>query len=50
MNVDEMLESARDAINVRRVYGGGGGFGLQARPVGAFVIRAERSNGVLRST
>ena len=70
MNVDEMLTGARDAINVKRVYGdpiekngitlvpaakvsggggggsdqesnGGGGFGLSARPVGAYVIRGE---------
>ena len=54
-NVDEMLEGAREAMSVRRVFGeayeengvtvipvasvrGGGGFGLQARPVGAYVI------------
>ena len=69
-NVDELLEGARDAINVRRVYGdpieqegvtvvpaatvggggggggdaeqnGGAGFGLRAKPVGAFVIRGQ---------
>lgn len=68
MNVDELLQGARDAIAVKRVYGepierdgvivvpaaavrggggggsddsanGGGGFGLYARPVGAYVIR-----------
>lgn len=68
MNVDELLQGARDAIAVKRVYGdpierdgvlvvpaaavrgggggggddsenGGGGFGLHARPVGAYVIR-----------
>jgi len=68
MNVDEMLTGARDAINVKRVYGdpieregvtvipaatvsgggggggdsennGGGGFGLNARPAGAWIIR-----------
>jgi uncharacterized spore protein YtfJ len=67
MNVEELLNGARDAISVRRVYGdpierdgvvvipaavvggggggggdnednGGGGFGLRARPVGAYVI------------
>jgi uncharacterized spore protein YtfJ len=67
-NVDELLQGARDAITVKRVYGepverdgvtvipaavvagggggggdaehnGGGGFGLAARPVGAYVIR-----------
>jgi uncharacterized spore protein YtfJ len=67
-NVDELLEGARDAMTVKRVYGdpieqegvtvipaaavggggggggdaehnGGGGFGLKARPVGAYVIR-----------
>ena len=66
-NVDEILEGARDAMTVGRVYGepieqdgvtvipaaavrgggggggddtqnGGGGFGVGARPVGAFVI------------
>jgi uncharacterized spore protein YtfJ len=66
-NVDELLQGARDAITVKRVYGdpieregvtvipaavvrgggggggdaehnGGGGFGLAARPVGAYVI------------
>jgi uncharacterized spore protein YtfJ len=70
-NVDEILEGARDAISVRRVYGdpieqegvtvvpaakvggggggggddaqnGGAGFGLGARPVGAFVIRGDQ--------
>lgn len=70
MNIDEMLAGARDAINVKRVYGdpiekngvtlipaakvrgggggggdkennGGGGFGITARPVGAYVIRGE---------
>jgi uncharacterized spore protein YtfJ len=69
-NVDELLQGARDAITVKRVYGdpierdnvtvipaaavrgggggggdaehnGGGGFGLSARPVGAYVIRAN---------
>jgi uncharacterized spore protein YtfJ len=68
MNVDELLQGARDAMTVKRVYGeaierdgvtvvpvaavrgggggggddsnnGGGGFGLHARPVGAYVIR-----------
>jgi uncharacterized spore protein YtfJ len=68
MKVDELLQGARDAITVRRVYGeateaegvtlipaamvlgggggggdeagnGGGGFGLAARPIGAWVIR-----------
>jgi uncharacterized spore protein YtfJ len=68
MNVTEMLEGAREAITVRRVYGdpietggvtlipaadvrgaggggggalsnGGGGFGVTARPVGAYVVR-----------
>ena len=67
-NIDELLEGARDALSVRRVYGepielegitvvpaaavrgggggggdtvgnGGGGFGVAARPVGAYVIR-----------
>ena len=67
-NVDEILEGARDAMTVGRVYGepieqdgvtvvpaaavrgggggggddtqnGGAGFGLGARPVGAYVIR-----------
>jgi uncharacterized spore protein YtfJ len=67
-NVDELLEGARNAITVKRVYGdpiegdgvtvvpaavvrggaggggdsehnGGGGFGLQARPAGAWVIK-----------
>ena len=66
-NVDEILEGARDAMTVGRVYGdpieqdgitvipaavvggggggggddtqnGGAGFGLKARPVGAYVI------------
>lgn len=66
-NVDEVLEGAREAITVRRVYGdpiegdgvtivpaavvrgggggggdsdgnGGVGFGVQARPVGAWVL------------
>ena len=69
-NVDEILEGARDAITVERVYGdpvegegvtivpaaavggggggggddegnGGGGFGVKARPVGAWVIRGD---------
>jgi uncharacterized spore protein YtfJ len=69
-NVDEILEGARDAITVKRVYGdpveregvtivpaaavggggggggddegnGGGGFGVKARPVGAWVIRGD---------
>ncbi|HET7521320.1 MAG TPA: spore germination protein GerW family protein [Candidatus Limnocylindria bacterium] len=68
MNVTEMLEGAREAMTVKRVYGdpieregltiiptadvrgggggggdsqnnGGGGFGLTARPVGAYVVR-----------
>jgi uncharacterized spore protein YtfJ len=68
MKVDELLQGARDAITVRRVYGaaieregvtlvpaamvigggggggddagnGGGGFGLMARPIGAWSIR-----------
>jgi uncharacterized spore protein YtfJ len=67
-NIDELLQGARDAITVRRVYGdpiegegvtivpaavvrgggggggddennGGGGFGLHARPAGAWVLR-----------
>ena len=67
-NIDELLEGAREAISVRRVYGdpiegdgvtvvpaalvvgggggggdaeqnGGGGFGVGAKPVGAYVIR-----------
>jgi uncharacterized spore protein YtfJ len=70
-NVDEILEGARDAISVGRVYGdpieqegvtvipaakvggggggggddaqnGGAGFGVGARPVGAFVIRGDQ--------
>jgi uncharacterized spore protein YtfJ len=70
-NVDEILEGARDAITVKRVYGepieqegvtvipaakvggggggggdetenGGAGFGVGARPVGAFVIRGDQ--------
>lgn len=70
-NVDEVLEGARDAITVKRVYGdpietegvtvvpaaavggggggggdaeqnGGAGFGLRARPVGAYVIRGDQ--------
>jgi uncharacterized spore protein YtfJ len=69
-NVEEILEGARDAINVRRVYGdpveqegvtvipaaavggggggggdseqnGGAGFGLRAKPAGAWVIRGQ---------
>jgi uncharacterized spore protein YtfJ len=69
-NVDEILEGARDAMTVGRVYGepieqdgvtiipaaavrgggggggddtqnGGAGFGLGARPVGAYVIREQ---------
>ena len=69
-NVEEILEGARDAMTVGRVYGdpiehrgrdghtrrgrrwrrrrwrrrhdnGGAGFGLQARPVGAYVIRGQ---------
>jgi uncharacterized spore protein YtfJ len=71
-NVDEILEGARDAMTVGRVYGepieqegvtvvpaavvggggggggggddtqnGGAGFGLRARPVGAYVIRGQ---------
>jgi uncharacterized spore protein YtfJ len=68
MKVDDLLQGARDAITVRRVYGeaierdgvtvipaamvigggggggdeagnGGGGFGLMARPIGAWSIR-----------
>ncbi|MGH3080445.1 MAG: sporulation protein [Gaiellaceae bacterium] len=67
-NIDELLQGARDAITVKRVYGdpiesegvtivpaavvrgggggggddennGGGGFGLHARPAGAWIIR-----------
>jgi uncharacterized spore protein YtfJ len=67
-NVDEILEGAREAMSVRRVFGepyeqdgvtiipaaavrgggggggdemnnGGAGFGLQARPVGAYVVK-----------
>lgn len=70
-NVDEILEGARDAMTVGRVYGdpieregvtvipaakvggggggggddaqnGGAGFGLGARPVGAYVIRGDQ--------
>ena len=70
MNVDEMLQGARDAMTVSRVYGepierngtlvipaakvmgggggggdaahnGGGGFGVSARPAGAWVLRGE---------
>jgi uncharacterized spore protein YtfJ len=70
-NVDELLEGAREAITVKRVYGdpieqegvtvipaasvggggggggdaennGGGGFGVRARPVGAYVIRGDQ--------
>jgi uncharacterized spore protein YtfJ len=69
-NVEEILEGARDAMSVQRVYGdpivqegvtlvpaariggggggggddennGGAGFGLGARPIGAYVIRGE---------
>jgi uncharacterized spore protein YtfJ len=69
-NVEEILEGARDAMTVGRVYGepieqdgvtvipaaavrgggggggddaqnGGAGFGLGAKPVGAFVIRGQ---------
>lgn len=69
-NVEEILEGARDAMNVRRVYGdpveqegvtvipaavvggggggggdseqnGGAGFGLRAKPAGAYVIRGQ---------
>ncbi len=69
-NVNEILEGARDAITVGRVYGepieqegvtlvpaavvggggggggddtdnGGAGFGLRARPAGAYVIRGQ---------
>jgi uncharacterized spore protein YtfJ len=69
-NVDEILAGARDAINVKRVFGdpieadgvtvipaakvggggggggdeadnGGGGFGLGAKPVGAYVIKGD---------
>ncbi len=69
-NVDELLQGARDAITVKRVYGepveregvtvipaavvrgggggggddennGGAGFGLMARPIGAYVIRPD---------
>jgi uncharacterized spore protein YtfJ len=68
MKPEELLQGARDAITVRRVYGeaieregvtlipaamvigggggggdeagtGGGGFGLMARPIGAWAIR-----------
>jgi uncharacterized spore protein YtfJ len=68
MNVDEMVRSTQDAINVRRVFGdpiekdgitlipaakvmggggggadaennAGGGFGIRARPAGAYVIQ-----------
>jgi uncharacterized spore protein YtfJ len=67
-NIDELLQGARDAITVKRVYGdpieaegvtivpaavvrgggggggddennGGAGFGLHARPAGAWVLR-----------
>jgi uncharacterized spore protein YtfJ len=67
-NVDEILEGAREAMSVRRVFGepyeqdgvtiipaaavrgggggggdemnnGGAGFGLQARPVGAYIVK-----------
>jgi len=67
-NIDELLQGARDAITVKRVYGdpvesegvtivpaaivrgggggggddennGGGGFGLHARPAGAWILR-----------
>jgi uncharacterized spore protein YtfJ len=69
-NVEEILEGARDAMNVRRVYGdpveqegvtvipaavvggggggggdseqnGGAGFGVRAKPAGAYVIRGQ---------
>jgi uncharacterized spore protein YtfJ len=69
-DIDAMLEGAREAMTVRRVFGepiergevtiilaaqvqgggggggdreqnAGGGFGLKARPVGAFVIRGD---------
>jgi uncharacterized spore protein YtfJ len=69
-NVEEILEGARDAMTVQRVYGdpivqegvtlvpaakiggggggggdeennGGAGFGLGARPIGAYVIRGQ---------
>jgi uncharacterized spore protein YtfJ len=69
-NVEEILEGARDAMTVGRVYGdpieqegvtvipaavvggggggggddtnnGGAGFGLKARPAGAYVIRGQ---------
>jgi uncharacterized spore protein YtfJ len=69
-NVDEILAGARDAINVKRVFGdpiesngvtllpaakvggggggggddtnnGGAGFGLSAKPVGAYVIKGD---------
>lgn len=69
-NVDEILQGARDAITVSRVYGdpieqdgvtvipaaavggggggggdeennGGAGFGVKAKPVGAYVIRGQ---------
>jgi uncharacterized spore protein YtfJ len=68
-NVDEILQGARDAMSVKRVFGdpiesegvtvvpvalvigggggggdaelnGGGGFGLAAKPAGAYVIQA----------
>ena len=47
MDPEQLLSGARDAINVRRVFGepieqdanGGGGFGLVARPVGVYVTR-----------
>ena len=60
MNVDEMLQGARDTMSVSRVYGepierngvmlipaadikgGGGGFGVSARPVGTWIIRGDQ--------
>ena len=55
MNPEELLSGVRDSVTVRRVFGdpieqdgvvvipaasvGGGGFGLRARPVGAYVIK-----------
>ena len=72
-NIDELLEGARDAITVKRVFGdpveadgvtivpaadvrgvgggggdddnnGGAGFGLHARPAGAWVIRGGEAS------
>jgi hypothetical protein len=43
MKLDELLERAGQSITVRRVfadpYETDGGFGVKARPAGAFVIR-----------